>query len=697
MKYPFIIFYRTDECSYIDNYFLANEKELNCSLFFINNKDKMNLLNNTNYQLLITYGEEIELPHINKNRWIHMNELINIEKFNDIVNRKFISISTLEREIVRNKFSIFTTTYNSYNKILRAYKSILNQRFIDWEWVIIDDSPNDEHFLFLKENLKDSRIRLFKRSENSGNIGNVKNEAVSLCRGKYILEMDHDDEILVDTLYDAATYFDTNEDVGFIYMDFINIYENGNNFNYGNFICKGYGSYYCQKYNDKWVYVYNTPNINNITLSHLVCCPNHPRIWRREILMKAGNYSEYLPICDDYEILLRTALITKMAKISKLAYVQYMNDSNNNFSLIRNGEINRIGPQYIRPIFYEKFEINEYMKKNNAYEDEKYIYNHSKIWERDDEYEHKIYNNLVNMDYDKQICIIGKENLDMNIEEIKELYKNPRNDFILLDNCDIESLFKILDEHDLLRMKCYSLDASYEELAKYFKRMYLSCSDYEIFKSKKIENIKYNTELKHRHEVINLLTNKDDIYLEIGIEYGFNFKNVNFINKEGVDPDPKFDTDLIKIQTSDEYFSIAQELKDVIFIDGMHQSEYVLRDLNNSIRILRENGKIFLDDIIPSNYYEQMKIPRKHFYEKGILKYGEPWTGDVWKVMYYILLNYSENIDFSYFNNENYRGIGCVQIKTKFNIPEEVIDIINNYEYKTDFENYITLLSSYKI
>ena len=41
----------------------------------------------------------------------------------------------------------------------------------------------DKHFAFLKEKLSsDNRI-----------IGNVKNEAISLCRGKYVIEMDHDD------------------------------------------------------------------------------------------------------------------------------------------------------------------------------------------------------------------------------------------------------------------------------------------------------------------------------------------------------------------------------------------------------------------------------------------------------------------------------------------------------------------------
>jgi glycosyltransferase involved in cell wall biosynthesis len=101
---------------------------------------------------------------------------------------------------------------------------------------------------------------LYRRSENSGSIGNVKNEAVALCRGKYVLEMDHDDEILPTVLEDATIVFTKDgekEEIGFIYMDFINIYENGDNFRYGDNICKGYGSYYCQKYNDKSCFVFD--------------------------------------------------------------------------------------------------------------------------------------------------------------------------------------------------------------------------------------------------------------------------------------------------------------------------------------------------------------------------------------------------------------------------------------------------------
>ena len=639
-----------------------------------------------------------------RDRWINFKEIPEIDEFNRAINYCFIHNCTYDREHVRPIFSVFTPTYNSYHKIKRAYNSLKAQTFKDWEFVIIDDSPDDDHFVFLRKlMINDSRVRLYRRGENSGNIGNVKNEAVSLCRGKYVLEFDHDDEILPFVLSDAAEHFDKNKDVGFIYMDCISLYENGNNHFYGDFICKGYGSYYCQKYGDKWVYVYNTPNINNITLSHLVCCPNHPRIWRKSALIDAGSYSEFLPICDDYEIILRTALTTKIAKIHKFGYIQYMNDNNNNFSLIRNGEINRIGPEFISPMFYEKFKIQEHMKKLDAYEDEDYNYNHSKIWKREDSYEHKYCNQIVNVDYDKQYCIVGLDSLTKNIEKINSLYKNHRNDFFLIENkCDIKQLHYILDRYGFSRFKCYTLiDETPELLIKYFMLKYKSCEDYEIINNY-VYKMKYNTDFSQRHDVINYVSKPDNKYLEIGVETGYTFNNVHFSNKIGVDPLPDFNSNNLVLKTSDDYFDNLESNTntntkfDIVFIDGLHQCEQVVKDVNNSIRFLNKNGKILLDDIIPLNHDEQLKIPVKHHYENGILKTLVSWTGDVWKTMYHILSVYSQYIEFQYFYHQNYRGVAVLQIKEPFQIPDSELVVINNYNYANDFSVYIDLIENFK-
>jgi hypothetical protein len=281
------------------------------------------------------------------------------------------------------------------------------------------------------------------------------------------------------TLSDATRAFEENPDVGFVFMDTSNIYENGKNFRYSDFICLGYGGYYCQKHNDKWVFVYITPNINNVTLSHHVCYPNHPRIWRRDVLYKLGNYSEYLPICDDFEILLRTVVNTKIIKIPKLSYIQYMNENNNNFSLIRNKEINRISPHYLINMFYEKYQIQKFMKDHDASDDVKYMRGARQVWLRDD-FVPKYCNKSLQYDFTTQYCIVGVNSLKDNLAQIQEAYKNPRNDFFVIDSSvgTIEALWVLLDSHNFSRMKCYFLkDTTTTQLINYFNYLNKTCDE----------------------------------------------------------------------------------------------------------------------------------------------------------------------------------------------------------------------------
>ncbi len=506
MKYPITLLFRNAEYSYIDLFFQENKDNLLFSLTITDNPLDLNKLFDSTYHLLLTFGESEDmylpvidsiLPERIKRRWVHLisswsmtdkeisglNKMPSVEYLNNIINKCYMDNIVDDHSETRVAFSLFTTCYKSYDKIIRAYNSIKEQTLKDWEWVILDDSPEDEHFPFLIKTLgNDRRVRLYKRSENSGSIGNVKNEAVMLCRGKYVIEMDHDDEILPDLLHDAANVFENNPDIGFVYTDFINLYENGDNFSYGDFFGLGYCGYYCQKYKNKWVNVAITPNINNTTLSKIVAVPNHPRIWRKSSLIEMGNYSEFLPIADDYELLLRTSVKTKMAKIAKFGYIQYMNNNNNNFSLIRNSEITRLCRHHLYPQCFEKYKINEKMKELGADEDAIFSDKYSQIWRRKN-YEYKYCNEIFNADYKTQYCVIGLETFRQNKKELIELYQNKENDIILLDSkYKTERLTDYMDYLKLDGVKCYSLsDHSEEELVNYFLLLYKSCSDYSIF------------------------------------------------------------------------------------------------------------------------------------------------------------------------------------------------------------------------
>ncbi|RZD41985.1 MAG: hypothetical protein CXT73_04010 [Methanobacteriota archaeon] len=713
-KYPSVILFRHNKYSDIDSFIESNKDSLMCTIHITSSIEDLNKLFSPNYHLLVTYGDSYDeyhnsiadkIPHRFSGRWFHKTDISNIAEFNYNVNYCYVTNVINIREKTRPIFSIFTTCFKSYDYIDTAYESIKKQSLIDWEWVIMDDTPEDKHFVFLKNKLSsDNRVRLYKRDKNSGSIGNVKNEVISLCRGKYILEMDHDDEILSDCLLDSYNIFQTDENIGFIYADTIHLYRDGQNFKYSDFISKGYGGYYNEKINGKWNYVYNTPNINNITLSHLVCMPNHPRIWKRSVLMELESYSEFLPICDDYEILLRTCCSKyKVVKNNKAQYIQYMNDGGNNFSNIRNAEINRLGPKYISPMFYEKYNVHNKMKECNAYEDEKYIVNQSLIWKRGTEYQHKKKNQRINMNYDKQYCIINDtiDNMD-TVERLKELYKNERNDFLVLSNrISSQELQSKLDSLGFDRMKCYSYtDCSEEELVNYFKMMYLNdCCEHEIIQSE--NNLTNNTSLIARHEVLNKIidTYNYNSYLEIGVENGITFKNIklDMSKKVGVDPDPTYKEENIILKTSDVFFKENNKIFDIIFIDGMHQSEYVYNDFFNSINCLTPKGSIVIDDVLPMNEREQYKVPIKHYYNNGILKYGESWTGDVWKFIYFLLLHYQ--FDFYVYNFTNgYRGIIHIyNFKNEINNEidnTKVIETMNSYEYNKDYDKYLKYINA---
>jgi glycosyltransferase involved in cell wall biosynthesis len=504
MKYPNVIFFRHESYKEIDTFLEENKDKFDCNLNITSDQKDLLKLFDCNYHILITYGKDqteyfgdVSIINVGRfrMRWIH-HDKIDIESFNRGVNFCYVHNAQLPREITRPAFSVFTSCYNSYEKIYRPYNSLKAQKFIDWEWVILDDSPDDNHFNFLRTILDDDpRVRLYRRSKNSGNIGAVKNETIGLCRGSYLLELDHDDEILPDCLADAVRTFEEDKEVGFVYMDCALMYEDGTPHWYGDHFALGYGGYYAQKIKGRWQYVISDPNINNITCRHIVAVPNHPRIWRREALTKMGSYSEFLPIVDDLEILLRTAVSTKMARIHKVAYIQYMNHGGNNFQFIRNWEINRLGTQNIVPQGYVTYDIENYMRSVGAHEGPISEYWHVPMWKRPG-FEYKYCNKLLNYDATKQYCYIGFDVIMNKRSEIKTMLENPKNEvYVLANDCTKEEMCKAMDELGLDTVKCYAMqDCTLEELHKYFMLVCKSCDDYEIISAKTLgDNIPHTT------------------------------------------------------------------------------------------------------------------------------------------------------------------------------------------------------------
>lgn len=111
-------------------------------------------------------------------------------------------------------------------------------------------------------------------------------------------------------------------------------------------------------------------------------------------------------------------------------------------------------------------------------------------------------------------------------------------------------------------------------------------------------------------------------YLEIGYQQGVNFSGVNCDVKRAVDPDditPRVGDDLVRA-TSDEFFLFQAEVWDVVFIDGLHHSDQVGRDMVNAMGCLSEHGALVLHDVNPATK-EQQEVPCR----------TAIWNGDCWR------------------------------------------------------------------
>ena len=128
-------------------------------------------------------------------------------------------------------------------------------------------------------------------------------------------------------------------------------------------------------------------------------------------------------------------------------------------------------------------------------------------------------------------------------------------------------------------------------------------------------------------DVINYFIEKHNYnsYLEIGASSGNTYKKIVGVDiKHGVDPIRHHGCRITHNMVSDRFFRLLDtNIKyDVIYVDGLHESHQVDRDLINALKHLSENGMIFLDDIAPVNHEWQV-TPR--------IKRTVGWNGDVWK------------------------------------------------------------------
>lgn len=243
----------------------------------------------------------------------------------------------------RPLFSIFTPAYKTGDRIRRAYSSIRAQSYQNWEWVIVDDSPADhnETWQILQEIARDDfRVRPIRMTPNSGgNIGEVKHRAAMLCNGMWLVELDHDDQLISTMLEDVMLGAAQYPDAGFIYTDCAEPYEDGTHRAYTETVgepSEWYGNpqntYVWAFGGHAWTHAdgaqylwHRQCDINPKTIRFNIGMPNHARIWRKDVYHQIGGHNRNINVADDFELILKTFLNTRMLHIKKMLYLQWNN------------------------------------------------------------------------------------------------------------------------------------------------------------------------------------------------------------------------------------------------------------------------------------------------------------------------------------------------------------------------------------
>lgn len=116
------------------------------------------------------------------------------------------------------KVSVLTPIFNTDSTYLKEMiESILNQSFKDFEFLLLNDSPECKRLDDIVEvyQKQDPRIKYFKSEKNQG-ISESRNFLLGKASGEYIAIFDHDDISKTTRLQEQVDYLDRYQDIGVV-------------------------------------------------------------------------------------------------------------------------------------------------------------------------------------------------------------------------------------------------------------------------------------------------------------------------------------------------------------------------------------------------------------------------------------------------------------------------------------------------
>ncbi|TFE27187.1 glycosyltransferase family 2 protein [Cohnella luojiensis] len=216
-------------------------------------------------------------------------------------------ISSIPRTVSVTAIPIITVvvcTFDNAEYLPWSIRSMLIQSFTDWELIVIDDGSQDDTGEKLQPYAIDPRVILIRNEENRGKAFCL-NKALSLARGKWLLELDADDWLTPDCLEVIAEQALTSDDIGAFYAHH---YE------------------WLERSNKQLLFKRIELPLPEITPERLLssASPLAPRSYRIRILKELGGWWEHDPyqgrLYEDVQLLIRISSRYTVKHIRKALY-----------------------------------------------------------------------------------------------------------------------------------------------------------------------------------------------------------------------------------------------------------------------------------------------------------------------------------------------------------------------------------------
>lgn len=93
------------------------------------------------------------------------------------------------------KLTIFTPTYNRGYCLNDLYKSLLKQKYNDFEWLIIDDESTDNTDKIVSKWIEENKLNIKYIKQKHGGKHRAINKALDIVKGEYFFIVDSDDTL----------------------------------------------------------------------------------------------------------------------------------------------------------------------------------------------------------------------------------------------------------------------------------------------------------------------------------------------------------------------------------------------------------------------------------------------------------------------------------------------------------------------